>query len=117
MFSIICNAESPRTPFDLMYTHMERAPLQFQLDNGCNLHSFPLAREPNYFADMRVLIDEPHNRNHTNCSANYNTGTSCYSCTDVICSGMCGNSCTCLCITWYQQCQVAHDLQCRTACF
>jgi hypothetical protein len=50
MFSVMRDSESPRTPLDLTYTHMERAPLQFQLDNGCNLHSFALAREPEYFA-------------------------------------------------------------------
>lgn len=76
MFSIMRDAESPRTPFDLLYTHMERAPQQFQLDNGCNLHSFALAREPSFFAGMRVLIDEPHYRGHSKCSANYNTGKS-----------------------------------------
>ena len=76
MFSMMRDAESPRTPFDLIYTHMERAPQQFQLDNGCNLHSFALAREPSFFAGMRVLIDEPHYRGHSNCSANYNTGES-----------------------------------------
>jgi hypothetical protein len=27
---------------------------------------------------MRVLIDEPHYRGHTNCSASYNTGKSGY---------------------------------------
>jgi hypothetical protein len=25
---------------------------------------------------MRVLVDDPHYRGHTNCSANYNTGKS-----------------------------------------
>lgn len=74
LFSIMSDAESPRTPFDLLYTHMERPPQQFQLDNGCNLHNFALAREPQYFAGMRVLVDEPHYRGHTNCSTNYNTG-------------------------------------------
>jgi hypothetical protein len=76
MFSVMRDSELPRTPFDLVITHMERAPQQFQLDNGCNLHSFALAREPEYFAGMRVLVDEPHYRGHTNCSANYSTGKS-----------------------------------------
>jgi hypothetical protein len=34
MFSIMRDAQSLRTPFDLLYTHMERAPQQFQLDNA-----------------------------------------------------------------------------------
>ena len=77
------------TPFDLIYTHMERAPQQFQLDNGCNLHSCALVREASFFADMRVLIDEPHHRGHSSCSINYNTGESAY----VWCrrDGICGS--------------------------
>ncbi len=46
------------------------------MDNGCNLHSFALGREPSHFRDicMRVLGDEPHYRGHTDCSQGYNTG-------------------------------------------
>ncbi len=74
LFSLMDDAESPRTPFDLLYTRMLAAATQFQLDNGCNLHSFIKARAPAHFADMRMLIDEPHYRGHTNCTQNYNTG-------------------------------------------
>lgn len=70
MFAIMRDAESPRTMFDLPYTHLERAPNEFQLNNGCNLHSFALAREPEYFSSMQVLVDEPHYRGHINCSPN-----------------------------------------------
>ena len=74
MFAIKRDAESPRTVFDLLFTHMEQPLQQFQLDNGCNLHNFALAREPEHFRDMRVLVDELHYRGHTNCSQGYNTG-------------------------------------------
>lgn len=67
------DAESPRTPFDLLYTRMPEAPTQFQLDNGCNLQIFLKRRAPAHFANMRILIDEPHFRGHTNCSNNYST--------------------------------------------
>jgi hypothetical protein len=76
MFSIMRDADLLRTPFDMLFTRME-APQQFQLDNGCNLHSFARAHEPSYVADICVLIEEPHYRKHTNCSANYTIGKLC----------------------------------------
>ena len=73
LWSLMDDAESPRTPFDLLYTRMPEAPTQFQLDNGCNLQIFLKRRAPEHFANMRILIDEPHFRGHTNCSHNYST--------------------------------------------
>ncbi len=52
---------------------MPEAPTQFQLDNGCNLQIILKRRAPENFASMRILIDEPHFRGHTNCSHNYST--------------------------------------------
>lgn len=74
MFGIMRDAESPRTVFDMMYTRLAQLPDYFQLDNGCNFHSFILHRELEHFSAMRVLVDEPHFRGHKNCSDNYNTG-------------------------------------------
>jgi len=73
LFQLMGDPESPRTPFNLLLTRWQRSPTQFQLDNGCNLHLFLKRREPEFFAPMRILIDEPHYRGHTNCSENYST--------------------------------------------
>jgi len=74
LFAIMPDAESPRTVFDLLYTHFAEPPELFQLDNGCHLHAFITAREPAHFADMRVLIDQTHYKGHVECSEGYNTG-------------------------------------------
>ena len=77
MFGIMRDAEPPRTLCDMMVTHLEEAPELMQFDNGRNLQSSALAREPEFFSDMRVLIDQAHFRGHKNCSANYSTGGCC----------------------------------------
>lgn len=68
------DAESPRTAFELLLIGCEKPPELFLMDNGCNVHNFALAREPEHFAPMRVLIDELHYRGQTNCSLNYDSG-------------------------------------------
>lgn len=68
------DAESPRTVADFLYTRCEQPPSRFQLDNGCNLLAYVLNREPEFFMQMQVLVDEPHYRGHVNCSAAFNTG-------------------------------------------
>lgn len=73
-FAIMRDAESPRTLFELLFTHWEEPPECLQFDNGCNVQTYCLKREPEHFSRMRVLIDEAHYRGHTNCSKNYSTG-------------------------------------------
>lgn len=74
MFAIMPDAESPRTIFDLLYTHLPQPPQLFMMDNGCNVHLFAKGREPAHFASTRFLIDEMHYRDHTNCSQGYRSG-------------------------------------------
>lgn len=74
LFSLMPEAESPRTVADLLQTHMPAAPQRFQMDNACNLHTFVLNREPEYYANTQFLIDDCHWRGHVNCSAAYYTG-------------------------------------------
>ena len=73
-FSVMEDAESPRTVSDFLFTRCEQPPSKFQLDNGCNLAAFLLNREPAHFENMQVLVDEPHYRGHVNCSPAFNTG-------------------------------------------
>jgi hypothetical protein len=74
MFSIMPDAESPRTVADLLRTHLPAPPQRFQMDNACNLHAFILNREPAYYANTQFLIDDCHWRNHVNCPEAYFTG-------------------------------------------
>jgi hypothetical protein len=73
-FSLMHDAESPRTAFELLLIGSEKPPVLFLTDNGCNVYNFAWAREPAHFASMRVVIDEVHYRGHTNCSPNYDSG-------------------------------------------
>lgn len=70
------DSESPRTIGEKLYTHCPVPPALFQMDNGCNVHTWLLNREPAHFANMRVVIDEAHFRGHTHCSPNYSTSAS-----------------------------------------
>jgi hypothetical protein len=76
MFAIMPDAESPRTIFDLLYTHLQQPPELFMMDNGCNVHLFVKGREPQHFSSTRFLIDDFHYRDHTNCSQGYRSSTS-----------------------------------------
>lgn len=73
-FHIMADAESPKTVFDTLYTRWPSAPVSFCMDNGCNVHQYILNREPQFFKDMKVHIDEMHFRAHTACSPAYSTG-------------------------------------------
>ena len=59
-FSIMKDAESPRTLFEVLYTRCPEAPQQLTYDNGCNTHQYFLNREPEFFANTTFLIDEAH---------------------------------------------------------
>ena len=78
LFSLMTNSESPRTIFELLYTHCPEAPSRFQFDNGCNVHRYALHREPSYFKHTQWLVDQLHFRGHKNCSLAYSTGWSPY---------------------------------------
>lgn len=71
--SLMRDAESPRTAFESLLIGSEKASELFLMDNGCNVQNFALAREPEHFAAMCVLIDG-HYCGHTNCSQNCNSG-------------------------------------------
>lgn len=73
-FTVMKDAESPRTVMEFLFTRCPEAPSTFQLDNACNLLAFLLNREPGWFRHMQLLIDEPHFHGHTRCSDAYNTG-------------------------------------------
>lgn len=73
-FSVMHQAESPRHPFEVLYTRCPEAPGRFCFDNGCNVHAYMLNREAAFFKRTRVAVDESHFRGHKNCAPDYNTG-------------------------------------------
>ncbi|KAK9815036.1 hypothetical protein WJX73_005693 [Symbiochloris irregularis] len=74
LFHVMGDVESPRTVFDIMYTHFPEAPDRIASDNGCNMHSFKLNREPERYRLTQITIDELHYVGHDNCCPAYNTG-------------------------------------------
>ena len=81
LFSLMTDSESPRTIFELLYTHCPEAPARFQFDNGCNVHRYALHREPSFFKFTQFLVDQLHFAGHKNCSLAYSTGEARGQCT------------------------------------
>jgi hypothetical protein len=98
-FFLMHDKESPRTPFEALFTRWLEAPegmsltwhthaacipswhksstwrcvyAEFQYDNGCNLLAYLLAREPDHFKTMRVVVDATHYPVHRHCSHAFN---------------------------------------------
>ena len=75
--------ESPNTPFSIVYERFPEGtlvsilydcnyvlinltgPSKLIYDNGCNLHSYCLNREPDFFMKTRFFVDKFHWKNHT----------------------------------------------------
>lgn len=72
LFSLMADAESPRTLFDLVLTRFEK--LAASYDNGCNFLHFFLNREPEIHESVDVYIDVMHHRGHVKCLPTYRTG-------------------------------------------
>ena len=71
--AMMVDAESPRTPFELLYTHWDECPSLVCYDNGCNMDHFILNREPEHFKDMDIAIDHFHHCEHKKCSKCYDS--------------------------------------------
>jgi hypothetical protein len=67
-FHLMKYAESARTVHELLYTRWDVPPHLVIYDNGCNLSKFVLAREPQYYQDVIMVIDRLHKKGHTACS-------------------------------------------------
>jgi hypothetical protein len=74
MWSLMADAESPQTVFEMLYTRFPQKPhVRLMYDNGCNAHHFLLGREPEFFSDTLQYIDNFHIVGHTYCSPAYDT--------------------------------------------
>jgi hypothetical protein len=58
-FHAMLRGESPRDPFTVLYTRLDRNNLPRYLfyDNACKLQSYCMRREPAFFAEVRFLVD------------------------------------------------------------
>ncbi|GAQ92000.1 hypothetical protein KFL_009010040 [Klebsormidium nitens] len=61
-FHAMLRGESPRDPFTVLYTRLDRRnlPRYMFYDNACKLQSYCMRREPAFFADVRFLVDRFH---------------------------------------------------------
>lgn len=75
MSSLMADAESPATPFELLYTRsLEDHRLRAIYDNGCNALHYFLNREPEVCQRIEWYIDELHFKGHKGCCIAYDTG-------------------------------------------
>ncbi|GAQ92876.1 hypothetical protein KFL_011770010, partial [Klebsormidium nitens] len=78
-FHVMLRGESPRDPFTVLYTRLNRKnlPLILVHDNACKLRAYAMRREPAFFADVRFLVDRFHFHHTTaeahKCGSSYNT--------------------------------------------
>jgi hypothetical protein len=58
-FHAMLRGESPRDPFTVLYTRLDRRNLPRYLfyNNACKLQLYCMRREPSFFADIRFLVD------------------------------------------------------------
>lgn len=64
----MCENESAALPFKIFYNCMEKAPDVVVYDAGCQLLTYALEREPVYFKDVAVLIEQLHWSEHVACT-------------------------------------------------
>lgn len=67
-FHLLTHSESPYTVFEVLLTRFQKPPKVIVYDNGCNLLTYALKREPYFFKDSHIVIDGLHFADHKNCS-------------------------------------------------
>lgn len=72
-FSVMANVESPRTVFEILYTHFATPPRRVIYDNACNLMHFTLNREPAHFKETAFIVDRMHFTEHTKCCEDFDS--------------------------------------------
>lgn len=76
-WSLLSDAESPGTVHEMLYAFFGDAPKRLAYDNGCNLQSYMLNRNPDDARNVEVYIDALHAKNHVACARSYSTGAQC----------------------------------------
>lgn len=59
--------------FELMVTRFPKPPTLIIYDNACNLLTYCLNREPEFFKDTKFAVDAFHYAHHTNCNMTFNS--------------------------------------------
>lgn len=70
-FHIIYNGEGRNDVFSPVYTRWQTAPKVIVYDFACQLYSYNLLRESDFFLNTRHVIDQVHEANHSACSEAY----------------------------------------------
>ena len=78
-WSLMPDAESPATLFELLYIFFPDVSMRIAYDNGCNFLAYALNRDPAWAALLRVFIDGLHWRNHIACATGFSSGAFCHS--------------------------------------
>ena len=70
-YHIVPKSEGLNDPFSAIYCHWSEAPKLMIGDFNCRLHTYCMYREPEYFKNTVVGIDECHMNGHIACSICY----------------------------------------------
>ena len=73
-WSLMADAESPATMFELLYLGFPSIESNIIYDNGCHLLDYMLNRDPEWARDKRVYIDALHAKGHVACATSLDTG-------------------------------------------
>ncbi|KAE8185006.1 hypothetical protein CF336_g7582 [Tilletia laevis] len=67
-FHVIPHAEGRNDVFSAIYTHWSTPPAVIVYDFACQLGPYSLRREPGFFKDTLFVVDQMHEKGHSNCS-------------------------------------------------
>ena len=73
-WTLMTDAESPSTPFEMLYLFFTPKRRKVVYDNACHLLDYALNRAPEWSADLQPLVDQFHAAGHTSCARSLNTG-------------------------------------------
>ncbi|KAE8243408.1 hypothetical protein A4X03_0g7774 [Tilletia caries] len=74
-FHVIPQSEGRNDVFSAIYCHWPIAPSVIVYDFACQLGPYSLRREPDYFKDTLFVVDQMHEKGHTDCSASSRLST------------------------------------------
>jgi hypothetical protein len=73
-WSLMTNAESPKSLFDLLYCYFPDGAKRIVYDNGCNFLAYILNRAPGWAKQVQVFIDTLHKKGHVKGADGLDTG-------------------------------------------
>ncbi|XP_041931359.1 uncharacterized protein LOC121694974 isoform X1 [Alosa sapidissima] len=70
-FSIMEQVESVNVAFSILRSRFTKCPEVVIYDNACQLHTYAIRRDPQFFNKTWFLVDRLHWRNYSGCNAGY----------------------------------------------